>query len=455
MKALVFVPGIMGTKLLGANDEELWPPTALETQFGYGRVDKLLAEDVRFGEIIRSVMCFDFYGSLIDQFAELQFRPDDGAKRLYLFPYDWRRDLENTAERLAAQLDAVDRDGADEIHLVAHSMGGLVTRLVLETGKFANKPWIAKIKSFIALAVPHQGAPLALARVLGLDSTLGISKSDFRRIGNDRRYPSGYQLLPAPKEEACWNQDLALHALDIYDAATAARLGLDTVLLARARSVHEALAAGAPPSHVRYFYFAGTGHETVTRVNVTENAAGAFSLGDMKVTRTEGAGDGTVPFWSALPRSVQKQIVVNEHAHVFQGMPFKRVFYRLLGGDLGPALQKLDLDDAAEKNAGAMRMSISTPIVQCAKEYELLLVPHSPTPSIDARVSLQRLNERGMPAAPAEEVSKVLYEGPPVSWLRLLMPPIVGPGLYQLVSTGTPSMSEPLRFAAVAMPPEP
>ena len=107
MKALVFVPGIMGTKLHSAEGEELWPPTALETQFGYGRVDKLLADGVRFGEIINKVMCFDFYGSLMDQFADLEFRPGGAAKRLYLFPYDWRLDLEQTAERLVAQLDAV------------------------------------------------------------------------------------------------------------------------------------------------------------------------------------------------------------------------------------------------------------------------------------------------------------------------------------------------------------
>ena len=329
-------------------------------------------------------------------------------------------------------------------------MGGLITRLVLETGRFTARPWFAKIKSFIALAVPHQGAPLALARVLGLDSTLGISKGDFRRIGNDRRYPSGYQLLPAPNEEACWNQDaLDLQAVDIYDQALAARLGLDPVLLARARFVHDGLAAGAPPPHVRYFYFAGTGHETVTRVNVVAGADGKFPAEDMVVTRSEGAGDGTVPFWSALPRAGQKQIVVNEHAHVFKGMPFKKVFYRLLGGDLGPALEKLDLTDEAERDAGAIRMSIATPIVHCAKEFELLLVPHSPIPSIDGQLSLQKLKEDGTPAAAPEEMAKVSYQGPRVSWLRLLMPAIAQPGLYQMVFTGTPAMSDPLQFAAV------
>src|SRR5262245_50227779 len=270
MKATVFVPGIMGTELVTASGEVVWPPKPLETQFGYNRVNKLLGEDVRPGKIIENVMCFDFYGSLFAQFRELGFQ-ESGDKRLYLFPYDWRRDLEQTANDLAAQVDAVDRDGAKEIFIVAHSMGGLVSRLVLETAAYDNRPWFRKIKSFIALGTPHQGAPLALARVLGLDSTLGISKEDFRKLASDPRYPSGYQLLPAPNEAACWNkEDLAVGAVDIYDPTTAERLGLNTALLARARFVHDSLAQGKPPTHVRYFYFAGTGHETVTRVNVLE-----------------------------------------------------------------------------------------------------------------------------------------------------------------------------------------
>jgi len=57
---------------------------------------------------------------------------------------------------------------------------------------------------------------------------------------------------------------------------------------------------------VRYFSFAATGHETVTRVNVLERN-GMYPTEEMVLTRTEDSGDGTVPFWSALPRAVQKQ----------------------------------------------------------------------------------------------------------------------------------------------------
>jgi phospholipase A1 len=341
MKAVVFVPGTMGTELFSGNREKLWPPRPIETQFGYGRADKLLGEDVRPGGIIENVVCFDVYGSLLAQFDELGFQQNGTEKRLYPFPYDWRIDIEHSAEELAHRLDAVTGDGAQEICLVAHSMGGLICRLLLETGVYAHRPWFTKINTFIAMATPHQGAPLALARVLGLDSTLGISKSDFRKIAGDPRYPSGYQLLPAPNEAACWSKaDLAVGTVDIYDEATATRLGLDPEMLGRARFVYDSLARGAAPPEVRYFYFAGTGHETVTRVNVLESG-GAYPAEEMVLTRTEDAGDGTVPFWSALPRAIQKQVVVSEHTKVFRGMPFKRVFYRLLGGNLGIPLESL------------------------------------------------------------------------------------------------------------------
>jgi pimeloyl-ACP methyl ester carboxylesterase len=443
MKALVFVPGTMGTELVGAaSGEVVWPPAPLETQFGYKRLDKLLGADVKPRNIIERVMCLEFYGTLLDQFAELGFR-QGGDKPLHLFPYDWRIDLERTASHLGAKLDAVE---GDEIILVAHSMGGLVCRLLLEPPTYAGRPWFRKITTFIALATPHHGAPLALARVLGLDSTLGISKEDFRKLAGDPRYPSGYQLLPAPNEAACWDAgDLTVGALDIYDPVTAQRLGLNSTLLARARFVHDSLGNGSRPGHVRYFYFAGTGHETVTRINVLEHA-GSYPPEEMVVTRTEDAGDGTVPFWSALPAAAQKQIVVNEHSTVFRGNPFKRVFYRLLGGDLGSPLEVA----LAEDESRGLELSIPTPIIHCGQNFELLLVPSEPVAEFAGSVLLQGLRQDGTPAAEPQQVSAVNYTGPRVTRLRWIMPGISEPGLYAIRFAGTPCASEERRFAVVS-----
>jgi pimeloyl-ACP methyl ester carboxylesterase len=449
MKVIVFVPGTMATELRAADGELLWPPKLLETQFGYRRIDKLVGEGVVADQIIRKVACVDFYAPLFDQFEALGFRPGDPAQRLYTLPYDWRLDLEQTAQALAALLDTAQRDGASEIHLVAHSMGGLISRLAIESQAYAARPWRALLRSFIALAVPHKGAPLALARVLGLDSALGISKTDFKRLTSDRRYPSAYQLLPAPGEEACWNQsDAALAEVDLYDEADAAKLGLDPALLARARFVHSTLDDGAPPAQVRYFYFAGTGHETITRVNVERDASGHFPVDRMTPTRTPNAGDGTVPFWSALPRKGQKQVVVNEHASVFTGMAFKSVFYRLLGGHLGNALQSIEQGLVADPDA--LRLSMPTPVIERGQAFELLLVPQVAVGQIDGELVLRRLNDDGQAgASPPEALAEVSYQGAPVSTLRLTMPALANRGLYQLRFEGQPVTTRPLRFAVV------
>jgi len=440
LKILIFVPGIMGTTLhlLG---EEIWPPTLTEATLGYHRVDKLLADNVEYGRIIEKVGCFDVYGPLVRQFAELGFEEEGTDKRLVLFPYDWRLDLEDTAKHLAAKLDAVNNNEVQELHMVAHSMGGLITRLVLETSQFRGRGWFGKLKTFVALATPHQGAPLALARVLGLDSTLGISGRDFRKLSSDPRFPAGYQLLPAPDEAACWKaDDPAVGFVDIYEAGEAARLGLDSNLLARARVVHDSLAKGEVPAQVRYFYFAGTGHETVTRVNVSE-LDGTYPADLMVITRTEDAGDGTVPLWSALPRAVQKQIVVDEHTKVFRGTPFKRVFYRLLGGNLGSPLE------FREEEGERLRLSIPTPVIEGGSEFELVLVSSNPQPRIEGSLKLGRLSIGGERIGQASEIGRISYHGPPVSRLRVVVSPIEEPALYELEFAGQPENSGPVRFA--------
>jgi pimeloyl-ACP methyl ester carboxylesterase len=48
----------------------------------------------------------------------------------------------------------------DEITIVAHSMGGLVTRSAFNYGKKENKNWTKHVKKLVFLGSPHHGAPL-------------------------------------------------------------------------------------------------------------------------------------------------------------------------------------------------------------------------------------------------------------------------------------------------------
>jgi hypothetical protein len=181
MHAVFVVPGIMGTELLlpgsaGAPGEKVWPPTPAETQLGYKRREKLASPLAKPGKMILNVLCFDFYKPLLSCLGDLGFTANGATQRLVEFPYDWRRDLFDTAGALAGALDAVHTAGASRISVIGHSMGGLICRLVLESDTWKSRPWFGSIDQFIAVATPHLGAPLALGRVHQCHCTVYLSQ---------------------------------------------------------------------------------------------------------------------------------------------------------------------------------------------------------------------------------------------------------------------------------------
>lgn len=436
MRCVVFVPGIMGSILSTPAGEEVWPPTPLEAVTSYKRTDKLVRDDLKVGGIIRKVSCFPFYEPLIETFEDMGFKEKGRGDRLVLFPYDWRLDLEDLADELAATMATVPV-AAKAITLVAHSMGGLVSRLTLESGKFKDADWLKKIDTFYTLATPHLGAPLALGRILGLDSEMGISAADFRKLASDTRYPSGYQLLPAPGEDACWDVRIGkdLDAFDIYDPKVARDLGLNPDLVARAAWVHKTLAKGKAPEHIRYFYFAATGHKTPTRVNVSSEVS--------QITRSEDAGDGTVPLWSALPKSGQKQLVVGSHTDFFSASAFKAVFYRLFGKDY-------PLPPLAATAEGAVSLSVQAVGIAKTDAIDLLIAPApnaGPIERIAAEVVIERTDGPPDKFLPFGKPVKITYAGPPLPMLKVRLPPTKKAGFYRITLKGTPAASKPAQFA--------
>lgn len=450
MHIVIVIPGIMGTALElpaldGGKSEMVWPPTPLETKFGYKRRDKLVDPRVRPTKIIRHVLCVQFYSGLFDQLDHLGFTETGQQNRLLAFPYDWRLDLFTIAGQLETLIAKAHADGATKITLVAHSMGGLVTRLILEDPAMQAKPWFAAIDQFIAIATPHLGAPLALARVLGLDSAMGISKADFAWIASQDAYPSAYQLLPAPGDLCCWNQSsLTLAPLDIYDPATAEKLGLKTALLERTRAVHVRLDAGRRAAHIRYFYFAGSGHRTVTRVNLFTKGLGELDLPRSVVTRTDEAGDGTVPLTSALPVRGQHHIAVNEHSTAFAGDPFHRVFARLLGFDEGYALEAVG-DEA--------RLTLEAPIIESGSTIEVVLSAINKEgclTEIDGTLVLMKKPDMETDQDIEAQCIPIRYAGAPFTRLHFRLNPITESGHYVLQFSGSPNVAEPVAFSVFA-----
>lgn len=323
---VVFIPGIMGSELF-LDDELIWPGPLSSLIGPYEKMEELLRLDLRVGDVIRKFAISEQYRALIRDLGTFGFR--EGAT-LFLHPYDWRRSNALAAAGLADRIDrAVGSAGEEtEVTLIAHSMGGLVSRYYLESGRFADRPGFRAVRRLITLGTPHLGAPLALTAALGKEKRLFLSAAQVRRLVDDPRYPSLYELLPPQGQPFAWNVEpgSGLPPTDVYDPAIAARLRLRRENLAAAQAFRADLDPARRPREVRYFFFVGSRQATIAAVTVD------LRIGD-PVTRVEAedGGDGTVPIWSAALAGFQSRPVGGEHGTIYKNEELRRTLGLLLG----------------------------------------------------------------------------------------------------------------------------
>ncbi|KMO44383.1 hypothetical protein VQ03_03755 [Methylobacterium tarhaniae] len=417
MHVIIFIPGILGSRL-SLGGEEVWPPTITEITLGYRRIDKLVDPAVVATAVIDRVCLRAVYEPLLADLATLA-----GGGTLVPFAYDWRLDIRDTATALAQRIQKAVADGATRVSLVAHSMGGLVARLAVEEPAHAGAPWLARVQDLLLLAAPQLGAPLALARALGLEGTLGLSPEDLRVIGADSRYPALYQLLPAPGQQVLWNTGRnATDPLDLYDPKVAKALGLASGNLSVAKATHRRLAAGARPAHLRLVHLGASGHATCLRVE---------SGGRLRMVVADDAGDGTVPLWSAVPGNAQNDVTPGDHTGFFTDDRFRTTLYRLFGQHL-PATPFATADETPR-----LRLSVDAFTYAPNAEIDVLVVPLNPARQIDGAVAVRGSTGAGPSEAPASPPQPVRYDGPRVKVLRLKLQAPAIPGQYRLVFTGS------------------
>ncbi|WP_123863789.1 esterase/lipase family protein [Burkholderia plantarii] len=145
-------------------------------------------------------------------------------KVFYHCPYDWRQDNRDSAKRLGAALTELDHVYASagqtyKLYIVGHSMGGLVSRGLLEDPASKSAPWFGKARALITLATPHYGAPLALSAMLGqqiANVELMAYVNYVQSVVDKPIFPSTYELLPPPGHP--FIQDGNGATLDVYTA---------------------------------------------------------------------------------------------------------------------------------------------------------------------------------------------------------------------------------------------
>jgi pimeloyl-ACP methyl ester carboxylesterase len=332
VRTIVLLPGIMGSRLV-LDGREVWPPTPTELAFGYGRAAELASPRVRVGDLIRSLACFPIYQSLIDQLGkwDIPEAPRLGRNgQLLCWPYDWRVDIRSSAAKLAADLQRLVSQHADvEITLLAHSMGGLVSRCALEVDQDSVPTgWRANVRLLITMGTPHRGAPIALTYALGLAGMLGLDKSDVKKLAATAGFPSTYQLIPPGDAFGFWSRQggaVPLQPVDVLDPNV---FGLGPENARAAVELHRALAAGTPPC--RYFSFVGRELETAIRGDLVEGPT-------LEPVKGDDGGDGTVPVWSGAFAGAQFQLDGDSHIRTFRNASLLATLAELL--EVAPELR--------------------------------------------------------------------------------------------------------------------
>ena len=221
---VILIPGLLGTRIVDRkNSDEIWIGSVFKLLFSDYReltlpIDPVTLEpatgDTMAGSITDRAAGRDFYGSIIRTLeatagyrrAEPGTRPADGGPFYYIFSYDWRQDNVASARRLHAMIEQIraDHDDPDlEVDVIAHSMGGLITRYylrygtrdVLDDNDFpVNLEGAQRIRRVILLGTPNLGSVNSLhAFIRGY--AIGLTRIPTEVVAT---FPSVYQLFPHP-----------------------------------------------------------------------------------------------------------------------------------------------------------------------------------------------------------------------------------------------------------------
>jgi pimeloyl-ACP methyl ester carboxylesterase len=209
---VVFVPGILGTELRDIDNRMIWGGSlAAITDTLCVNTRALSRDTLRVGRVIEFIeglgLKINVYGPMLRMIRE---RLGDDPQTFHAFAYDWRQSNMDSAAQLAQFVRSKVNEGIDRFAVIAHSMGGIVTRLAL--GNSANSDLLARLSGYVQIATPVLGSSKAIAslklgpsfhpvfdRVRNMMAHLEPSRFNglLQSLGD---CDSIFQLLPPPTE---------------------------------------------------------------------------------------------------------------------------------------------------------------------------------------------------------------------------------------------------------------
>ena len=293
----------------------------------------------------------------------------DELRPVFLFGHDWRQPLAHLVDQLGEFIEEVVARTAllrhyarsdppftretGRVDLVGHSMGGLVA-----AGYLVSQPDHRRVRKVITLGTPYRGSFEAVLKIItgtsGLDS--GVPKSSEREVA--RVTPSLYHLLPdggLTVEEGPSELPDSLFCADLWQRGVLETLaehirqkGLEPErsrrgrleqarallqgMLDEARGFREEVGtlslADRGLSENDWMAVVGIGEETRVALRIRDQGKKAGSYFDLTslhrrngypmpptkdgevVAALEETGDGTVPYWGAVPPFLDERALV-------------------------------------------------------------------------------------------------------------------------------------------------
>ena len=288
---VVVLPGTMGSELTRIPAGEAgvcsWISLCRLARGEFGRCrlndDGRTAEyDIRATGILKR-----YYGEFLLSLAQQwNVRP---------FWFDWRRDIRLSASLLESQIRAW-FDSDEPVHIVAHSMGGLVARAFMMDYPKRWKKMRDGGSKLIMLGTPNYGS-FAITQILtGTESTVRlIAKLDLNHRLRDVRaiassFPACYQMLPSPE---------AMPSMEIlYDPDTWRHLpNVSTRHLREGREFQRWLSEQSDDDRQQMIYIAGYKQPTPDGIPNLEDFQRAEyeNTSNTALYHFTADGDGTVP----------------------------------------------------------------------------------------------------------------------------------------------------------------
>jgi flagellin-specific chaperone FliS len=334
---IIIVPGIMGTELIRdyGDKDEIWPAVS---KVVFSLFDNYLKElsllqngeenpdfSMTKGDIIRDIPTSDIFKGLVSELEN-----NGGYKEgenLFVFPYDWRFSNTKNAELLKEKIDQVLADTEkDKVDIIAHSMGGLLTKEYIKENGEENK-----IDHLIFLGTPHLGAPKAYKALIYGDSMgfgISVNNTELLKFLNDKvvkiisqNMPSIYELLPSQKyvagiryiSEKTIGSDPAY--LD-YDATKNLLIEkkVNQPMLESAETFHQGIDE-IDLSDIKVSNFSACGEATLSAINIRKEV----SIGPIKLKEDYklkyANGDSTVPLDSSFGIANVDKYFVDKVSH--------------------------------------------------------------------------------------------------------------------------------------------